>query len=267
MAAQEVSHYKTPLDAAEWLFSGDAFGCKVSHRVAGFGQMQLLALPGQPLAFRLVADWLPLDDKRITARTVAPAWHDSRSGLVTSMSAQAYIATESQHAEQFLEALERGNAWQLIVFQAEIPLYQIDSSPLATQAAANALRQCRRNLLPQPFSYVRQREFRFPQGSDELDEQALKDIRAIGAYVLADKGVSQVLVDGHTDSSGDHLVNLMLSKQRSDEIAARLIELGVSRDKIQVRSHGARYPKASNATESGRLANRRVSVRLVKEVQ
>jgi outer membrane protein OmpA-like peptidoglycan-associated protein len=46
---------------------------------------------------------------------------------------------------------------------------------------------------------------------------------------------------------------------------ARLIEFGVSPRQIQIRHHGERYPQAKSASELGRQANRRVSIRLVKD--
>ncbi len=91
-----------------------------------------------------------------------------------------------------------------------------------------------------------------------------QDLYAIYRYLQADPSIVEVLVDGHADASGEHLANLVLSKERSDEVVSRLIELGVSAKMIQTRHHGTRAPIASNNSTEGRELNRRVTLRLVK---
>ncbi|GIU41458.1 OmpA family protein [Shewanella algidipiscicola] len=261
-----VTVYKTPLEKAQWLYQGDRFGCELRHPVTGFGAMALVAQPGQPIRLTLNADWLALDSLEITASIEPSTWQSQTSILArTTLQGQGKSAVSTSSADLFLEALESNYAWQILLAEQGESLYRIDSSAVSTQAGARQMSQCIGNLLPQPFSYVRQRELLFAKGSDSLTAAQLADIQAIAAYVKADKQINQILVDGHADSNGDRLANLMLSRQRSDEVVARLIELGISRAMIQVRSHGTRYPKSSNTTEVGRQANRRVSIRLVKQ--
>ena len=91
-----------------------------------------------------------------------------------------------------------------------------------------------------------------------------QDLYAVYRYLQADPSIKEILIDGHADASGDHLTNLLLSKERADEVMSRLIELGVPISMIQVRHHGNRAPIASNNDVTGRELNRRVSLRLVK---
>lgn len=266
VADPNVTVYKTPLEKAQWLFEGDRFGCELRHPVMGFGYMALVANPGQPIQLTLKGDWLSFNGMNITASIEPSAWQSqTRIHAQITLQGNGKHAVSPSSAELFLEALESNYAWRILLAEQDELLYRLDSSAVSTQAGAREMSQCMRNLLPQPFSYVRQREFLFAKGSDRLTRPQLADIQAIAAYVKADKQITQVLIDGHADSKGDRLANLMLSRQRSDEVVARLIELGVKRDMMQVRSHGIRYPKGSNTTEAGRQANRRVSIRLVKQ--
>jgi outer membrane protein OmpA-like peptidoglycan-associated protein len=77
------------------------------------------------------------------------------------------------------------------------------------------------------------------------------------------------LVDvlGHTDDSGTAAANQRLSVQRADAVAAALARRGVSRARMATRGYGESLPVASNATEYGRAANRRVEIRIVPLVR
>ena len=91
----------------------------------------------------------------------------------------------------------------------------------------------------------------------------LKFLKDLVRYISLDSRVSKVLVDGHTDNTGSPLSNRLLSKERADDVAARLIEFGLPKDMLEVRAHGQRYPIIKNS-EQGASSNRRVLVRLFR---
>ena len=62
---------------------------------------------------------------------------------------------------------------------------------------------------------------------------------------------------------GCRVSGVELSQERADEVAAQLIELGVSASKLEIRAHGNRYPLL-NSQGKPEQANRRVSVRLIR---
>ena len=69
-----------------------------------------------------------------------------------------------------------------------------------------------------------------------------------------------VTIDGHTDSVGSQASNQRLSEQRAASVADYLAELGVDRSRFVVTGHGEDVPVATNDTDEGRQANRRVEV-------
>ncbi|CAH1001272.1 Peptidoglycan-associated lipoprotein [Neolewinella maritima] len=69
-----------------------------------------------------------------------------------------------------------------------------------------------------------------------------------------------VTIDGHTDSVGGEASNQRLSEQRAASVADYLAELGVDRTRFVVTGHGETRPVATNDTDAGREANRRVEV-------
>ncbi len=70
-------------------------------------------------------------------------------------------------------------------------------------------------------------------------------------------------VYGHTDSTGTEAYNQTLSERRAQAVANYLIAQGISSARIATRGYGELQPIASNETEEGRAANRRVELRIV----
>ena len=71
-----------------------------------------------------------------------------------------------------------------------------------------------------------------------------------------------VEVGGHTDNLGSPATSLPLSQQRADAVKATLVRLGVPAGRITSRGYGETRPVAPNTTSAGRIANRRVEIRV-----
>ena len=78
---------------------------------------------------------------------------------------------------------------------------------------------------------------------------------------------SYIDVVGHTDAQGTDQYNQQLSQQRADAVAQYLMSRGVSPARIQAYGRGESAPIASNATEAGRQANRRVELIITPATQ
>jgi len=74
---------------------------------------------------------------------------------------------------------------------------------------------------------------------------------------------SYVDVLGHTDSTGSDAYNQALSERRAESVANFLANSGVQRARIATKGYGESQPIASNSTEEGRAANRRVEIKIV----
>ena len=78
------------------------------------------------------------------------------------------------------------------------------------------------------------------------------DLRESGATVT---------LDGHASAEGTEAYNVNLSRDRANSVKQYLVNSGVDADKISVNALGESAPIASNATEEGRVANRRVEIK------
>ncbi len=258
--------YKTPMEKSSWEFSGNIFQCDISHDVEGFGKFKLTATPGEELIISLQADWLKLQNQSSEIVIESSTWQQQRNKpfAMSELNWQGHFAHTSRNSAAFLEALEQGLTWQVNIDPNSNVKYQVKSTPVATRGVMKQFRLCKQDLLPKPFSYVRRIDLHFHSNSSRLENHFESDLVAIARYIEADANITEVLIDGHADATGERLVNLQLSKERAFEIQSRLVELGVPANMIQVRNHGSRNPIASNNNAQGRELNRRVMVRLVK---
>jgi len=92
-----------------------------------------------------------------------------------------------------------------------------------------------------------------------LRPSARATVQQAARYLNSNPGRT-VLIEGHTDHTGDARYNQMLSVQRSESIKNALMSMGISESRIRARGMGESKPIASNNTFAGRQANRRVEV-------
>jgi outer membrane protein OmpA-like peptidoglycan-associated protein len=74
---------------------------------------------------------------------------------------------------------------------------------------------------------------------------------------------AKVEIEGHTSSEGSDELNQTLSEERAASVRAYMINKGISPDRVTAVGYGSSRPKADNATEAGRKANRRIEIRVI----
>lgn len=74
---------------------------------------------------------------------------------------------------------------------------------------------------------------------------------------------TDILIEGHTDSSGEDAYNMTLSDKRADAVKDYLKLKGVKAGRIDTEGYGETQPLQSNDTDAGRAINRRVEVAIV----
>ncbi|TDT74179.1 outer membrane protein OmpA-like peptidoglycan-associated protein [Litoreibacter halocynthiae] len=99
----------------------------------------------------------------------------------------------------------------------------------------------------------------FSTDSTNLRPDLRADLRAV-ANNLNDYPNSEVIVVGHTDSTGDANYNQNLSERRAQAVSFVLRDAGVSSSRLRTIGKGESQPVASNDSSSGRAQNRRVEI-------
>lgn len=83
------------------------------------------------------------------------------------------------------------------------------------------------------------------------------------ARVLYKYTDTRLQINGHTDSTGTATANYNLSDRRARSVANYLAAQGVTQSRILTQGLGPDQPIASNDTDAGRAANRRVELQIV----
>jgi outer membrane protein OmpA-like peptidoglycan-associated protein len=106
----------------------------------------------------------------------------------------------------------------------------------------------------------------FATASADLNAQFFSVLDSV-ALVLKEYNKTLVEVAGHTDSVGGAAYNQALSERRAQTVANYLASRGIPSKRILTVGAGETRPVASNDTEAGRAANRRVEITLVPNTQ
>ncbi len=99
----------------------------------------------------------------------------------------------------------------------------------------------------------------FAYDSDVITAKKKEDIEALATY-LQNNPQYNVTIIGHTDSIGNDIYNLKLSKRRAESLKKALINLGVAQNRMTISGRGEYSPIASNETKDGRNKNRRLEL-------
>ena len=102
----------------------------------------------------------------------------------------------------------------------------------------------------------------FKRSSYELSEASLSSLNDL-LHIFNNKKEFSVLIEGHTDNSGNFKENVKLSKKRADVIRSFLIDNGINKNRLKIKGYGPLKPRYSNSSEDTRKLNRRVEVLVI----
>ena len=71
----------------------------------------------------------------------------------------------------------------------------------------------------------------------------------------------KIMVEGHTDNTGNQVANQTLSEQRAVSVKQALVSKGIGTERISTKGYGQDKPIADNTTEDGKAKNRRVEIK------
>jgi outer membrane protein OmpA-like peptidoglycan-associated protein len=101
----------------------------------------------------------------------------------------------------------------------------------------------------------------FDTGKSKLKDQSTHDLGEF-AKVLVQYKDTDLVIEGHTDSTGKKETNMKLSAARADAVIEQLVADGVDRSRMVGKGMGDSMPVGDNSTDEGRQQNRRVQVQI-----
>jgi outer membrane protein OmpA-like peptidoglycan-associated protein len=111
------------------------------------------------------------------------------------------------------------------------------------------------------FRSIDTTDIRFLHGTADLRRAAYASLDRF-VELAADCPDVRFLVTGHTDTSGDSVLNRRLSEARAGAVRDYLVGAGVAPDRLEAAGRGASEPIADNETAWGRSRNRRIEIDL-----
>lgn len=93
------------------------------------------------------------------------------------------------------------------------------------------------------------------------------DLLAEIAQVMTDNPqLKKIRIEGHASSEGGHAHNVKLSQRRAKAVLQHLVKKGkIDKARLESEGYGPDQPIASNDTETGREANRRVEFTILEQ--
>ncbi|SMF15114.1 OmpA-OmpF porin, OOP family [Alteromonadaceae bacterium Bs31] len=107
----------------------------------------------------------------------------------------------------------------------------------------------------------------FDSNSDVVKQEFYDEVQQVADFLQQYVG-TEVVIEGHTDSSGAASYNKDLSERRAAAVAKVLTEeMGVDAGRVSSVGFGEEQPVADESTREGRMANRRVVAKVSANVE
>ncbi len=101
----------------------------------------------------------------------------------------------------------------------------------------------------------------------EVDKSGLQSDAVVNlnklAVILDKYNDTNILIEGHTDSTGSEEYNMELSRRRAESVATNLATTNIDPTRFTLFGYGEIQPIATNVTPDGRQANRRVEIAIM----
>ncbi|MBH3342115.1 OmpA family protein [Pseudomonas sp. xss_4] len=259
--------FQTRMERIAWTVEGDAFECRLTQPIDGFGSGEFVRRAGEQPVFRLRSQTNAMGAGGATLLAAAAPWQPGRGDINLGnvrMARTGVLFNSSQgQASRLINGLLDGRSAVVRNFAGEGGrAMEVRVLPVSFAKAYSDYQACASKLLPMNYDQVRQTQVGFPGGGIVLDQAAKARLDVLLEYMKADPSVNQVALDGHSDNSGNRLTNRDLSRRRALAVADYLMAHGVPESQITVRFHGERYPLVKNNSAGNRARNRRVNIEL-----
>lgn len=268
-ASQVYAHsFGAEWDESDWIVNAGPFGCSLTHKVPGFGQVLLNRKAGGNESLQLQQqskEGFPVG--AIQVRAIPPSWRSdlpsTNLGLFNQGAAKSPLQFNPNQVSMLLEQLDRG--LQLIFSGtqgSDGQVFRVLVSPKNFSPAYKRYRTCITQLIPYSFEQMARITLYYPKDSIELTSNSKNQLDKVARFSQADKQVLGVIVDAHSDALGSAEQSQEVSRIQADLVTQYLVGKGLPVGMITSRWHGDKYPAASNGDEQGRAKNRRVTLRL-----
>ena len=187
------------------------------------------------------------DQMRLDSRTneANAAKLSAENATLTAQQAQSDAAAAQRAAQQ--SQMDAANA------QRQTQDAQARNAQLEAQLADLAAKKTARGMV------ITLGDVLFGTDLSRLTPDGMRSAQKL-ADVLQQNPQRRVMVEGFADSTGAADYNQGLSERRATAVRTALLDMGVARERIEVRGYGESFPVAANDSAGNRQLNRRVEI-------
>jgi Outer membrane protein and related peptidoglycan-associated (lipo)proteins len=118
-----------------------------------------------------------------------------------------------------------------------------------------------------PFEIIRLNNFDFEFGSSAIKSENYPRLNNLATYLATEPKVLKIRIEGHTDSVGTLERNRLRSLDRAESVKEYLRKSkNLDNIPIETAGFGADRPISENSTSEGRKQNRRVEIRILRNI-
>lgn len=256
--------YTPAMDQSQWHISGDQFQCQMQQNLGAIGTLAFSKEPARAIEMQLTLHAAHLELQDVQGQVVSAGWQPEQMAPAVQFSPTFINAKVARFIEQVplvMQQLQQGYWLQLML---DMPGQEVTLTVpnLKSNQALAEFQSCIDGLLPLSWAQAREFQLFYPLNKRQPSADDAAYLKTLALYIQQDKAVKKVLIDGYTDDMGSSIANRVMSEERADEVASHLIEFGVSKNKLEIRAHGNRYPAATGDQKQSH--NRRVLIRLIR---
>lgn len=264
----EVVSYGATLHESQWGSTGSRMRCTLLHEIPQYGKVLFTRNAGEGITFSLRPKMQLPAVQEVQLVSMAPSWkHDRKDEVLWNIPTsknQKRIDLNGEYSLRLFNELVQGMA---PTFNYLDPIdgstkVLTTLSPVWLGPALAEFTTCIANLFPYNFEQIRHSRYYFDFGSSALLPDTIERVDLLAEFILANKHIRRIKIDGHTDNVGRRYYNDSLGYRRAEALLGYLIEKGIDEEKISIRTYGEKKPEASNKTPEGRAINRRIFVTL-----
>jgi outer membrane protein OmpA-like peptidoglycan-associated protein len=259
--------YISDIHQSVWQVANSEIDCRLSQEIPGFGSAVFQLVSGANTKLTIKPNNGQPSMHQVIVNQEKPSWkHDAIDEIFTKVSIQNVVwplIISDGMANDILRILKLGN---LVNFTFQVPEKQSDKlivglNPIGFQSKYRVFSDCQKRLIP--LASMQHTILNFASNAYHLTSEMTDTIRNISTIFKEVDGRYRLQIDGHTDNVASRAYNLRLSGKRVDSVVEYLISQGIPSAAITKKSLGEQYPKASNKTENGRAANRRIEIEML----
>ena len=262
-----AQHYQADFETADWQVQADGRACALSHEVPGFGTVRFVQRWAEPLRFQVQVPMAVTDYAAVTIRSTPAPWqHHAQGrdiGRVQVAGTMQPLDLRGAMVRTLLHELEQGHFtrldWQPVQSAAE-PL-AVTVSAVRLRQALPAFQRCLAGVMQLDFMPIGEYSVTFDSNSTRLGYLSRRALEPAVQRYKAGRGITRVVVAGHSDSNGSAVANERISLARARAVRDYLARRGIPASRIEVRGYGERWqPDPGNPA-----GNRRATVWLVEK--